>query len=74
MNILCDCGCIPIKKELYTSKNVEKAGVNVCNKGMKPFEVNFRAVHDMRTIGGDHIGTSLEKLWYLDEHAIADDC
>ena len=39
---------------------VEKAGVNVCNKGVKPFEVNFRAVYGMRTIGGNH--TSLEKL------------
>ena len=44
MNILCGCG---YKKELYTSKTVEKAGVNICNKGMKPFEVNFRAVYGM---------------------------
>ena len=34
LNILCRCG---YKKELYTSKNVEKARVNVCNKSMKPF-------------------------------------
>ena len=60
LNILCGYG---YKKELYTSKTVEKAGVNVCNKSMKPFEVNFREVYGMRTIGGDH--TSLEKtLWY----------
>ena len=57
LNILCGCGH---RKELYTSKTVEKAGVNVCNKSMMSFEVNFRAVYGMRTIGGDH--TRLEKL------------
>ena len=66
-NILCGCG---YKKELYTSKTVDRAGVNVCNKGMKPFEVNCRAVYGMRTIGGDH--TSLEKtLCYVEQ---ANDC
>ena len=45
---------------LCTFKTVEKAGVNVCNTGMKPFEVKFRAVYGMITIGGDH--TSFEKL------------
>ena len=40
---------------------LEKAGANVCNKPfVKPFEVNFRAVYGIRTIGGDH--TNLEKL------------
>ena len=68
LDILCRCG---YKKDCCTSKTVEKAGVNVCNKGIKPLEVNFRAVYGMSTIGGDH--TSLEKLWYV-KHTQANDC
>ena len=49
------CGC-GYKIELYTSKTVEKVGVNAWNKGMKPFEVNFREGVGLCGLFGDGLG------------------
>ena len=46
--------------DTYTSQTVENKDNNTGNRGMKPFEINVRAVYRMRTIGVDHSG--LDKL------------
>ena len=55
--ITCECG---YEKQTYSSHTVEKHNVGSTNKGMKPFDINIRAVYGMRTIGSDHTG--LEKM------------
>ena len=57
VSITCDCG---YEKQTYSSHNVEKTNEGSTNKGMKPFDINIRAVYGMRTIGFDHTG--LEKM------------
>jgi hypothetical protein len=57
--LTCECG---YEKEFYTSRTVDNCNnINTTSKkGMKPFEINIRAVYGMRTIGADH--ASLEKF------------
>ena len=55
--ITCECG---YEKEFYTSQTVDNSNNTTSKKGMKPFEINIRAVYGMRTIGADH--ASLEKF------------
>ena len=57
LSIACECGC---EKQTYSSHTVENNNDGGTNKGMKPFDVNIRAIYGMRTIGSDHTG--LEKL------------
>ena len=55
--ITCECG---YEKEFYTSQTVDNSNNTTSKKGMKPFEINIRAVYGMRAIGADH--ASLEKF------------
>ena len=55
--VSCECG---YQKDTYTSQTVVNKDTNGGKRGMKPFEINIRAVYGMRTIGVDHTG--LEKL------------
>ena len=52
--LACECG---YEKDFYTSQTVDNCSFK---QGMKPFEVNIRAVYGLRTIGADH--ASLEKI------------
>ena len=61
LSIACECG---YEKQTYSSHTVgKKNNDGGTNMGMKPFDVNIRAVYGMRTIGSDHTG--LEKLCIL---------
>ena len=53
LSIAFECG---YEKHTYSSHTVEKNNDDRTNKGMKPFDVNIRAVYGTRTIGPDHTG------------------
>ena len=50
------CNNCEFSKESYTSKTLKKEGVR---KGMKPHNINYRAVYAARTVGQGYTG--LEK-------------